>query len=138
MKSIGEIYFDRSYFTDPASKTIGEPIIGEKAFEILSNRRNAKGRLNSDGQVYLSKIIQELKHIFPDNEIKVVWDKYCGCSMCPCSPGYRVKIDRDVRSITKYRFSLWIDENGNYQFRPPEYYFDIGLQNVEKLKNTFK
>lgn len=137
MKSIGGIYFDSSFFTDEASKTIGQPLVGENAQEIFENRRKVKGKLNAEGQIYLNKILSDLKEIFNKDEIKVVWDKFCGCSMCPCSPGYRVKISRDVRSLEKYRFSLWINEKGEYTFRSPQYGFEIGPDNVKKLETTF-
>jgi hypothetical protein len=137
MKSIGEIYFDSSFFMDEASKTIGQPLIGENAQEIFENRRKVKGKLNAEGQIYLNKILSDLKEIFNKDEIKVVWDKFCGCSMCPCSPGYRVKINREVRALGKYRFSLWVSEKGEFTFRSPQYSFDIGPDNVRKLENTF-
>lgn len=138
MKSIGEIYFDGSFFADEASKTIGEPAIGENAIEIIENRRKVIGRLTIEGQIHLTKIQEELQKIFPENKLKIIWDRFCGCSMCPCSPGYRVKINREIKSLDKYRFSLWIDKDGNYQFKRPTYEFEIGPSNVDKLENSFK
>jgi len=137
MKSIGEIYFDPSFFNDEASKTIGQPIIGENALELIENRRKAKGRLTAEGQIYLNKIIDDLKTVFNKNEIKVVWDRFCGCSMCPCSPGYRVKINREIRSLDKYRFSLYINDKGEFTFKGPDYSFEIGIHKVEELEKTF-
>jgi hypothetical protein len=138
MKSIGEIYFDSSFFNDEASKTMGQPIIGENALEILENRRNVKGRLTTEGQIHLNKILDEIKKIFKNDEVKAVWDRHCGCSMCPCSPGYRIKINREIRSMGKYRFSLFINENGDYTFNSPQYAFEIGYHNVKKLEESFK
>lgn len=138
MKSIGEIYFDSSFFNDEASKTIGQPIIGENRLEILENRRKAKGRLTAEGQIQLNKILDEIKNIFKNNEIKAMWDRHCGCSMCPCSPGYRIKINREVRSLEKYRFSLWVNEDGSYKFVRPDYDFEIGSPNVDKMEEVFK
>jgi hypothetical protein len=137
MKSIGEIYFDSSFFTDQGSKTIGEPIIGENAQEIFENRRKAKGILNAEGQIYLKKILSDLKEVFDGDEIKVVWDKFCGCSMCPCSPGYRVKINREVKSLEKYRFSLLVSDKGEFTFRSPQYTFEIGPDKVKQLETLF-
>jgi hypothetical protein len=124
MKSIGDIYFDPCFFEDAASKTIGEPAIGDRVLEVISNRRQARGKLNSEGQIYLEKIISEIKNIFETTEVIARWDKYCGCSMCPCSPGYRIKINRDVRSLEKYRFSLYVNE--------------VGVNNIKKLEEVFK
>jgi hypothetical protein len=137
MKSIGEIYFDSSFFVDEASKTMWKPMVGESFQEIFENRRKVKGKLNAEGQIYLNKILSDLKEVFDGDEIKVVWDKYCGCSTCPCSPGYRVKINREVRTLGKYRFSLWVNEKGEFTFRSPQYSFEIGPDNVRKLETIF-
>lgn len=138
MKSIGEIYFDSSFFVDEASRTVGAVAIGPNAMEIIQNRQEAKGRLNLDGQTHLEKIRRDIQEIFKTQNVKIVWDKYCGCSMCPCSPGYRIKIDREMKSLDKYRFSLWINKEGEYKFKKPEYCFEIGFDNIEKIEKTFK
>lgn len=138
MKSIGEIYFDSSFFVDEASKTMGTAAVGPNAVEIIQNRRKVTGRLKIEGQNHLAKIESDLKTVFPNDKIKIVWDRHCGCSMCPCSPGYRIKIDRDIRSLDKYRFSLHIDNQGNYSFFRPVFAFEVGVHNLEKLENCFK
>jgi hypothetical protein len=58
--------------------------------------------------------------------------------MCPCSPGYRIKINREVKSLEKYRFSLWVGENGSYKFDRPDYDFEIGSAKVDEMEKTFK
>lgn len=138
MKSIGEIYFDSSFFNDEASKTIGQPIIGEQAMQILANRRTARGRLNEAGNAILKNIVNSVKEVFPDTEVKTMWDRHCGCSMCPCSPGYRIKIDREFRSKDETRFNIYIDEKGKVDFRAPKFIYEIGERQVKKLENTFK
>lgn len=137
MKSIGEIYFDNSFFLDEASKTIGAPAIGPDAMEIIKNRREVKGRLTLDGQTHLEKIRRDIQTIFNTENVKIVWDKFCGCSMCPCSPGYRIKIDREFRSLNKYRFSLYVNQQGEYDLKKPQYTFEIGSENIIKLENSF-
>ena len=138
MKSIGEVYLDPSFFKDEASKTIGQPAMGPDVDLIIQNRRKTKGRLTAEGQIHLNKILDEIKKIFKNNEIKAMWDRHCGCSMCPCSPGYRIKINREVRSLEKYRFSLWVGEDGSYRFARPDYDFEIGSANVDKMEEVFK
>lgn len=143
--SIGELYFDSSMFSseDPAAQTIGMPIVGSNALEILENRRKVKGRLSDAGAAELTNVMSKLKAIFPDAEFKVTWDKYCGCSMCPCSPGYRIKanIKTYMPSNKKYRFSLHVDadENGasKYSFFRPKDSWVIGYKEVEKIQNAF-
>lgn len=137
MKSIGDIYFDISFFEDEASKISNTPATGEDAMSIIMNRRQANGRLTQEGQIHLSKIRENLLSVFKANEIKIVWDRYCGCSVCPCKPGYRVKINMNVKSTNNYRFTLLVDKSGDYLFREPEFYFEIGKENVESLKKTF-
>lgn len=138
MKSIGEVYLDPSFFKDEASKTIGQPAMGPDVDLIIQNRRKTKGRLTAEGQIHLNKILDEIKKIFKNNEIKAMWDRHCGCSMCPCSPGYRIKINREVRSLGKYRFSLWVGEDGSYKFARPDYDFEIGSSNLDKMEEVFK
>lgn len=138
MKSIGDVYLDPSFFKDEASKTVGEPAVGPNAIKIIQNRREAKGRLTAEGQIQLNKILDEMKRILKTDEVKAVWNKFCGCSMCPCSPGYRIKINREVKSLEKYRFSLWVGEDGSYKFDRPDYDFEIGSTKVDEMEKTFK
>lgn len=138
MKSIGEVYLDPSFFNDEASKTIGQPAMGPDVDLIIQNRRKTKGRLTAEGQIQLNKIVDEIKKIYKNNEIKAMWDRHCGCSMYPCSPGYRIKVNREVRSLEKYRFSLWVGEDGSYKFARPDYDFEIGSSNLDKMEEVFK
>lgn len=138
MKSIGDVYLDPSFFKDEASKTVGKPAVGPDAIKIIQNRREAKGRLTAEGQIQLNKILDEMKRILKTDEVKAVWNKFCGCSMCPCSPGYRIKINREVKSLEKYRFSLWVGEDGSYKFDRPDYDFEIGSTKVDEMEKTFK
>jgi len=49
-----------------------------------------------------SKVIRNLvipileKKGYNTKDISVNYDKMCGCSMCPCSPGYTVRILREL------------------------------------------
>lgn len=43
-------------------------------------------------------------NLTPENIISIGYDKYCGCSMCPCSPGYVVKLNRNIGS-----FDIWME-----------------------------
>ena len=92
MKSIGELYFDNTFFSDEESKTIGQPLIGSDIETIVKNRRGAKGHLTPQGRIILDHIVTKLSRVL-GVKVKAVWDKHCGCSMCPCSPGYRIKAD---------------------------------------------
>ena len=135
MKSMGEIYFDSSFFTDDASKTIGLPAVGPDTLQILTNRRNAKGKLNQQGQSILKNILEKIQSVYEGFEISVSWDKNCGCSLCPCSPGFRVKINRDIKSNQNHRFTINVNEEGKIDFKEPTYLFEVGIQNIAKLKS---
>lgn len=144
-RSIGEVYLgSASMFSeeDEAARTIGQPAIGENLLQIIENRRKVKGRLSDKGAEELKKVVDKVKSVFPDAQIKVTWDRYCGCSMCPCSPGYRIKIDKDTKMPSKdiYRFSLHVEENNGkteYTFFKPKDSWVVGYDEVRKLENEF-
>jgi len=143
MVSIGEVYLDSDFFNDEdeGAKTIGQAIIGENAQEIFENRRKVKGLLTPLGKSKLDYVISEIKSIFNTNDVKAVWDKHCGCSMCPCSPGYRIKISEDVvrtsRSKDTTRFNLFIGTKGK-KYYSPKSSWEIGYESVDKLKKVFE
>ena len=111
-RSIGEIYLGSEMFSedDEAAKTIGEAAVGQDAVKIIENRRKVKGRLSELGKAELEKVVAKVKRLFQDSEVKAAWDIHCGCSMCPCSPGYRIKVkaQRIHSSSDKSRFNLHI------------------------------
>lgn len=137
MKSIGELYFDSSYFNDNSSLTIVKPELGNIQTGTTSDNRKKTNRLNERGLKELEFIKNSLNELFVGHNIEIKWNKYCGCSTCPCSPGYRVNIDKDILSSDKYRFSLRLDKKGKYHFKEPTYPFEIGRENVDKLKKIF-
>jgi hypothetical protein len=143
-RSIGEIYLGSEMFSDEdeAAKTIGKAAIGPDAVNIIENRRKVKGRLSELGKAELEKVVAKVKRLFPDSEVKAAWDIHCGCSMCSCSPGYRIKVkaQRIHSSSNKSRFNLHIvSEEGKvkYTFFKPEDSWTIGYDNVEKLVKEF-
>lgn len=143
LKSIGEVYLESNFFNenDQAAKTIGQPLIGENVNEIFENRRKIKGILTPLGKQKLNDIISEIKIIFKTDNVKAVWDKHCGCSMCPCSPGFRIKIASEAVRYgggrDKDRFNLHISNNG-FTFYKPKDSWMIGYDNVSELEKIFK
>lgn len=143
-RSIGEIYLGSEMFSDEdeAAKTIGAPAIGPEAISIIENRRKVKGRLSDLGKEELDKVVATVKGFYPGSEVKVTWDRYCGCSMCPCSPGYRIKVkfERSFTSNEKNRFNLHVErQNGEtkYTFFKPKDSYWIGYDNIQKLEEAF-
>lgn len=143
-KSIGELYFESTFFKDEESKTIGQPIIGENAMTILSNRRKAKGHLTPEGREVLEGILAKVSNVL-GMPVKAVWDKHCGCSMCPCSPGYRIKAVFDKGSYRGWRFNskdetrfnMWVTNDGEITYRTPKSKWNLGYDNHEQLESTF-
>lgn len=143
-RSIGEIYLGSGMFSedDEAAKTIGAPAIGPDALTIFENRRKVKGRLSDLGAQELHKVVSIVKEIYPDNEVKVTWDRHCGCSMCPCSPGYRIKVkfEKSFVSNGDNRFNLHVErqnEETKYTFFKPKDSYWIGYENVNELEKMF-
>lgn len=136
MKSIGELYFDSSFFTDEESKTIGQPLIGSNIETIVKNRRGAKGKLNPVGREILDRIVAQVSKVL-GAKVKAVWDKHCGCSMCPCSPGYRIKGDIPFYSTDKTRFNMWIGKNGKVEYHIPKSYYELGRTTHQELEKIF-
>lgn len=66
---------------------------------------NFKDRLNgnkSEREVRKAnskKIKEHFSKLYSKDHVKIKWDEYLGCS-CPCSPGYRVTVERDWRIYT--------------------------------------
>ncbi len=147
---IGAIYiFGEQMFNDDASKTIGAPLIGPNMQQIAINRREAKGKLAEAGQAGYDKALAMLReYIGAKEELKlfVQWDIHCGCSMCPCSPGYKVSVEYDtdyqlppfdLRS-NKWRdralVSVYVESNGMVHVRDPKF---KGVQHfVESLNKA--
>lgn len=143
-RSIGEVYLDSSMFSsdDEGAQTIGKAAVGPDFMQIIENRRKVKGRLNDFGAEQLKKVVEKVKELYPEDEVKVTWDRYCGCSMCPCSPGYRIKVKAKthVSSSNNNRFSLHLSLKGKkieYTFFKPKDSWNIGYDKVNQLQEAF-
>ena len=136
MKSIGELYFDNKFFSDEASKTIGQPLLGPDMMTIFENRRGAKGKLTSEGRNALDYIVSNISRVL-GVKVKAVWDRHCGCSMCPCSPGYRIKADIPFSSKEDTRFNMWVQKDGTFDYRLPKTNYELGYTTHKELESTF-
>lgn len=108
MKTIAKIYMEGKYFTNKANKTIGEASIGPNASQIITNRRLVTSKLTKEGQSKLQEKIKEIENKHNIKILKVKWDKHCGCSMCPCSPGFRIFGDNSIKLKGDLLFEGWI------------------------------
>lgn len=137
--SIGELYLDNEMFSDEASKTIGEVPYGDDAIKILDNRRKTKGRLTPTGKAALDEVIRRVRLVYPSGNVKAEWDIHCGCAMCPCSPGYRIKVDTvPYRFDSKERFSVFIEEKSVKYFHPSRGGWKLGYRENELLGIVLK
>ena len=136
MKSIGELYFDNSFFNDEESKTIGQPLVGSNIETIVKNRRGAKGHLTPQGRAILDHITESISRVL-GVRVKAVWDKHCGCSMCPCSPGYRIKADIAFFSRENNRFNMVVSKEGKVEYHIPKSSYELGYTTHEDLQKSF-
>lgn len=64
---------------------------------IIENLQNRRSRPYTTYKKELLPVVMEhIKHSHPHLHDRLKnatwsWDKYCGCSMCPCSPGFVAK-----------------------------------------------
>ncbi len=132
---IGSLYIDNSFFQNEANKTIGKPGLSMEVFE---NRRNVTNKVNSEGKKAMTEAKEKIQKMVGDTgKVFFKWSISCGCTMCPCSPGYKVYVElnpeKEIRlSYPRHlreeeRFSSWIDKKGKLDLRE--------LKNSYRLKN---
>ena len=66
-------------------------INNETVIENLINRRNRP--YNEYKKLIIPKVMESISKTDPElferiKDVKWGWDRHCGCSMCPCSPGF--------------------------------------------------
>lgn len=110
MKRIGSLYLSSEHFKSEENKTIGMPLVGEDFATILNNRRNTNSKLEDSGKEIKNNVAKYLKDKYGIN-VKFVFDRYCGCSRCPCSPGFKIIIDENKEDLN---FSYMSYVKGNH------------------------
>lgn len=92
---VGSLYLTPKCFEDAANQTIGKPGLSQ---DIFANRRNVTAKLSDFGKEKMKKIKEVIKSRFGIT-VAFHFDKLCGCTMCPCSPGFKivVKVDKKYR-----------------------------------------
>lgn len=132
MKKIGVLYMDGTFFNDEAAKTMGMPAI---AGVVIKNRRAVTGKLTEAGKAWKKKVVAWfMKHY--GVEVKLRWSRYAGCSMCPCSPGFKIMVDVNnifgplklrqwsstYKKVRTYEneHNIWINSNNLVDCRFPE------------------
>jgi hypothetical protein len=137
---VGVLYLSAEHFVDEANKTVGRVATSTS---VLSNRRSVTARVNEDGEKIKSKVIK----FFADKgiHVKLRWSRYCGCKMCPCSPGFDVvaffpfdmeTLHYPLNDSERFRFD---GEQGTLKVRKPmnEGGFKGVLRIVKEIPNSF-
>jgi len=57
--------------------------------------------------------IKALRTLFGDN-CDITYSHYTGCSMCPCSPGFRIRKCADVRLKEFFNHDVWMKIEASY------------------------
>ena len=122
---IAEVYMNAKSFADEANKTIGAPAITE---EVILNRRKVTGRLTEIGEINKQKVIDYFKTNY-SIDVKLKWNVKCGCSSCPCSPGFDVMVEETAissawifrgRGKGCLRVNIWFEDCGDMKVREPK------------------
>lgn len=126
---IGGLYFHPRYFVDEANKTIGHPALSEQT---ILNRRLVTSKITEPAEAIMQVIQCEMMRDF-GVEVKFKWSRYCGCTSCPCSPGFRIIMVKDQGSHyryfnyfgtstrrDRYGIDIHVKEDGTIEYRYPE------------------
>ena len=121
---IGTLYLSTEHFTDDANQTIGKPSIGPNMGELIQNRRNVTNHVNFEGSVAKLKVAEYFLNTY-GIQVKFQWSISAGCTMCPCSPGFKiiaeVSMQYNSRIREKERFDVWVRKDNTLDVRAPKY-----------------
>jgi len=114
---IGGLYLSSDHFADEANKTIGKPALSD---QVIVNRRNVTPKLNPYGEEMRDNVRKIFSEQY-DLEVEFSWSKHCGCTTCPCSPGFKIFIRVPANSMLRVReenrVNVWVDNDGKITIR---------------------
>lgn len=101
---------------NPAVKTMGKPATGPNMVDIIANRRrlSKQPKLSPKGELFLKKVRGWFFRKFNGLKIDFKWDIKCGCTMCPCSPGFKIFAIKDDKSRQLFDYNYRIRENDRF------------------------
>ena len=90
---IGNLYPSSEMYGDREAETVGKALVNSTASvdQSIANRRGLKGHMNMQGL----SAIRRVKHLIKARlgiEPTLIFSQSAGCGMCPCSPGFMIKI----------------------------------------------
>lgn len=136
---VAEYYPHNSHYADEANQTIGQPLT---SMTVLQNRRNVSKKLNEKGNKVLQRVVEHFEAKFKDiGDVKVEFSRYCGCSMCPCSPGFKIFVElhravsyERMNEDNRYYISNGYNERPRLFCAQPRWTFAL-LRNFPHLEN---
>jgi hypothetical protein len=136
---VAEYYPHNTHYVDEANQTIGQPLT---SMTVLQNRRNVSKKLNAKGNKVLQRVIDHFEKKFKGiGDVKVEFSSYCGCSMCPCSPGFKVFVElyiavsyEKMTENDRYFITNGFNDRPFLRCHQPRWTFAL-LQNFPHLKN---
>ena len=114
---IAECYPTSDMYDEEAGRTVGQAAL---SMEVIQNRRKVQGRLTPQGKDAVLKAIDLLQPLFgPNVKLSAKFDRHCGCSMCPCSPGMKIIAEFSTehanscygKSTEENRIKIFLDDS---------------------------
>jgi len=88
----------------------------------FSNRREVTSKVNDNGKELKKKVVEYFKEK-QGMDVSLSWSQKCGCTMCPCSPGFNilVKVPKMMGSYSgdEYLIDVFIGKDGGLDVRSP-------------------
>lgn len=131
---IGSLFLESKHFVDDANKTIGRVALSS---DVIIARRNVTAKVNDEGQKLKDLTVSYFKAKYGVN-VKLLWDRFCGCTMCPCSPGFKIvaAVEEDYilpkRMTEADRFDVFI-KGSKLDVREPK--FNLNFDKIKIVAN---
>lgn len=123
---IGNFFPDSKMYNEEAGETVGDALLNGR---VANNRYSLKGVMNKHGVTGV-KMVERMIRTRVGLDAKLYFSRKAGCSSCPCSPGFMIKVEvpknkvEDVRGLFGKWTVLTRYSNGRGQFGPRE----VGIQ----------
>ncbi len=136
---IGNMHPASQMYRESEARTVGKALVNSVATleETVENRKRLKGHMNILGL----QVIRRTKALIKAKlgiEPELVFSQMAGCGMCPCSPGFKIKIavemdknkdcrEEDFRGLFKMFGPLSYTRSSGRNWRTGRGVRDLGL-----------
>ena len=102
-----ERYINRGFnvFTNSNASDLADSWFSEKEIYSLDFKCKAWSKLK---RAVTRLEIKTMRKLFGD-DCKILYSLYTGCSMCPCSPGYRVRKCEGEHNRDHFNHDVWVN-----------------------------